>query len=101
MKTRKVIYNVKAFTYFVFFPPTAYRVHVNQSTVNLLNSLKLGYKIDVRGLTELKVNKTENGFTLNTQELSVNKLLLTYSSLIDGPLSGKRHRDNLLVGGER
>uniref|UniRef100_A0A8C8A1X0 Guanylate cyclase n=1 Tax=Oryzias sinensis TaxID=183150 RepID=A0A8C8A1X0_9TELE len=61
-----------------------YRVHVNQSTVNLLNSLKLGYKIDVRGLTELKVNKTENGFTLNTQELSVNKLLLTYSSLIDG-----------------
>uniref|UniRef100_A0A8C8A532 Guanylate cyclase n=1 Tax=Oryzias sinensis TaxID=183150 RepID=A0A8C8A532_9TELE len=74
-----------------------YRVHVNQSTVNLLNSLKLGYKIDVRGLTELKVNKTENGFTLNTQELSVNKLLLTYSSLIDGPLSGKRHRDNLLV----
>uniref|UniRef100_A0A8C8A4G7 Guanylate cyclase n=1 Tax=Oryzias sinensis TaxID=183150 RepID=A0A8C8A4G7_9TELE len=45
-----------------------YRVHVNQSTVNLLNSLKLGYKIDVRGLTELKVNKTENGFTLNTQE---------------------------------
>uniref|UniRef100_A0A7N8YFX1 Guanylate cyclase n=1 Tax=Mastacembelus armatus TaxID=205130 RepID=A0A7N8YFX1_9TELE len=34
-----------------------YRIHVNQSTVDVLNSLKLGYKIQVRGLTELKVNK--------------------------------------------
>ena len=34
---------------------TAYRIHVNQSTVDILNSLKLGYKIQVRGLTELKV----------------------------------------------
>lgn len=38
----------------------AYRIHVNQSTVDVLNSLKLGYKIQVRGLTELKVN-TESG----------------------------------------
>lgn len=36
---------------------TAYRIHVNQSTVDVLNSLKLGYKIDVRGRTELKVCK--------------------------------------------
>lgn len=34
---------------------TAYRIHINQSTVDVLNSLKLGYKIQVRGLTELKV----------------------------------------------
>lgn len=39
---------------------TAYRIHVNQSTVDVLNSLKLGYKIQVRGLTELKVNKIKN-----------------------------------------
>ncbi|KAM6907135.1 retinal guanylyl cyclase 1 [Xenentodon cancila] len=32
-----------------------YRIHVNQSTVDVLNNLKMGYKIDVRGLTELKV----------------------------------------------
>lgn len=38
-----------------FSVTTAYRIHVNQSTVDILNSLKLGYKIQVRGLTELKV----------------------------------------------
>ncbi|XP_061595854.1 retinal guanylyl cyclase 1 [Cololabis saira] len=31
-----------------------YRIHVNQSTVDILNELKMGYKIDERGLTELK-----------------------------------------------
>ncbi|KAM7397852.1 hypothetical protein PAMA_005942 [Pampus argenteus] len=31
-----------------------YRIHVNQSTVDVLNSLNLGYKIQLRGLTELK-----------------------------------------------
>ncbi len=31
--------------------------HVNKSTVDVLNSLKLGYKIDSRGRTELKVCK--------------------------------------------
>uniref|UniRef100_A0A3P9LQU0 Guanylate cyclase n=1 Tax=Oryzias latipes TaxID=8090 RepID=A0A3P9LQU0_ORYLA len=41
-----------------------YRVHVNQSTVNLLNSLKLGYKIDVRGLTELKGKGIETTYWL-------------------------------------
>uniref|UniRef100_A0A672PUT2 Guanylate cyclase n=1 Tax=Sinocyclocheilus grahami TaxID=75366 RepID=A0A672PUT2_SINGR len=29
-----------------------YRIHVNQSTVDVLNSLKLGYKIDSRGVEE-------------------------------------------------
>ncbi|XP_035522601.1 retinal guanylyl cyclase 1 [Morone saxatilis] len=41
-----------------------YRIHVNQSTVDVLNSLKLGYKIDVRGLTELKGKGIENTFWL-------------------------------------
>ncbi|KAI1903211.1 hypothetical protein AGOR_G00024890 [Albula goreensis] len=31
-----------------------YRIHVNQSTVDILHSLKMGYKLDTRGLTELK-----------------------------------------------
>lgn len=52
----------------IMFSPvtTAYRIHVNQSTVDILNSLKLGYKIQVRGLTELKVkaNKTNSISTL-------------------------------------
>ena len=36
---------------------TAYRIHINQTTVDVLNSLKLGYKIQLRGLTELKVGR--------------------------------------------
>lgn len=52
----------------IIFSPvtTAYRIHVNQSTVDILNSLKLGYKIQVRGLTELKVKakKTNSISTL-------------------------------------
>ncbi|XP_056426099.1 retinal guanylyl cyclase 1 [Hyla sarda] len=31
-----------------------YRIHVNVSTVNILNSLQEGYKVEVRGKTELK-----------------------------------------------
>ncbi|KAF6728790.1 Retinal guanylyl cyclase 2 [Oryzias melastigma] len=45
-----------------------YRIHVNQSTVNLLNSLKLGYKIDVRGLTELKGKGIETTYWLVGKE---------------------------------
>ncbi|XP_053703001.1 retinal guanylyl cyclase 1 [Synchiropus splendidus] len=41
-----------------------YRIHVNQSTVDVLNSLKLGYKIEVRGLTELKGKGIENTYWL-------------------------------------
>jgi hypothetical protein len=33
----------------------AYRIHVNQSTVDVLRELNDGYKIDSRGMTELKV----------------------------------------------
>ncbi|XP_071316761.1 retinal guanylyl cyclase 1 [Trachinotus anak] len=41
-----------------------YRIHVNQSTVDVLNSLKLGYKIQVRGMTELKGKGIENTYWL-------------------------------------
>lgn len=33
----------------------AYRIHVNISTVTILQSMNEGYKIEVRGKTELKV----------------------------------------------
>ncbi|XP_044225470.1 retinal guanylyl cyclase 1 [Thunnus albacares] len=42
----------------------SYRIHVNQTTVDILNSLKLGYKIDTRGLTELKGKGIENTYWL-------------------------------------
>uniref|UniRef100_A0A673C9K1 Guanylate cyclase n=1 Tax=Sphaeramia orbicularis TaxID=375764 RepID=A0A673C9K1_9TELE len=45
-----------------------YRIHVNQSTVDVLNSLKLGYKIQVRGLTELKGKGIENTYWLVGRE---------------------------------
>ncbi|XP_047463809.1 retinal guanylyl cyclase 1 [Mugil cephalus] len=45
-----------------------YRIHVNQSTVDILNSLKLGYKIDVRGMTELKGKGIENTYWLVGKE---------------------------------
>ncbi|KAK2911884.1 hypothetical protein Q8A67_004017 [Cirrhinus molitorella] len=41
-----------------------YRIHVNQSTVDVLNSLKLGYKIDTRGRTELKGKGVEETYWL-------------------------------------
>ncbi|KAM3601555.1 uncharacterized protein V6R79_014823 [Siganus canaliculatus] len=45
-----------------------YRIHVNQSTVDVLNSLKLGYKIQVRGMTELKGKGIENTYWLVGRE---------------------------------
>ncbi|XP_077403288.1 retinal guanylyl cyclase 1 [Vanacampus margaritifer] len=45
-----------------------YRIHVNQTTVDILNSLKLGYKIEVRGMTELKGKGIENTFWLVGRE---------------------------------
>ncbi|XP_073716848.1 retinal guanylyl cyclase 1 [Misgurnus anguillicaudatus] len=41
-----------------------YRIHVNQSTVDVLNSLKLGYKITSRGRTELKGKGVEETYWL-------------------------------------
>uniref|UniRef100_A0A8C9T8U2 Guanylate cyclase n=1 Tax=Scleropages formosus TaxID=113540 RepID=A0A8C9T8U2_SCLFO len=41
-----------------------YRIHVNQSTVDILNKLKLGYKMDLRGKTELKGKGVEDTYWL-------------------------------------
>ncbi|XP_057695511.1 retinal guanylyl cyclase 2 [Corythoichthys intestinalis] len=41
-----------------------YRIHVNLSTVNILRSLKEGYKIEVRGKTELKGKGVEETYWL-------------------------------------
>ncbi|KAM3869440.1 retinal guanylyl cyclase 2-like [Diretmus argenteus] len=46
----------------------SFRIHVNQSTVDILNSLKMGYKISVRGLTELKGKGIENTYWLVGRE---------------------------------
>ncbi|XP_061659268.1 retinal guanylyl cyclase 1 [Syngnathoides biaculeatus] len=45
-----------------------YRIHVNRTTVDILNALKLGYKIQVRGLTELKGKGVENTYWLVGRE---------------------------------
>ncbi|KAG7516055.1 retinal guanylyl cyclase 2-like [Solea senegalensis] len=45
-----------------------YRIHVNQSTVDVLNSLKLGYKLQVRGMTELKGKGIETTYWLVGRE---------------------------------
>lgn len=45
-----------------------YRIHVNQSTVDVLKGLKLGYKITTRGLTELKGKGVENTYWLVGRE---------------------------------
>ncbi|KAJ3589919.1 hypothetical protein NHX12_010760 [Muraenolepis orangiensis] len=41
-----------------------YRIHLNQSTVDILNALNLGYIIAVRGMTELKGKGVENTYWL-------------------------------------
>ncbi|KAL4631438.1 retinal guanylyl cyclase 2-like [Arapaima gigas] len=41
-----------------------YRIHVNQSTVDILNKLQLGYKLDLRGKTELKGKGIEDTYWL-------------------------------------
>ncbi|KAM4035292.1 retinal guanylyl cyclase 1 [Anomaloglossus baeobatrachus] len=45
-----------------------YRIHVNLSTVNILNSLKEGYKFETRGKTELKGKGVEDTFWLVGRE---------------------------------
>ncbi|XP_062341849.1 retinal guanylyl cyclase 1 [Osmerus eperlanus] len=45
-----------------------YRIHVNKSTVDILTVLNQGYKIDNRGLTELKGKGVENTFWLVGKE---------------------------------
>ncbi|XP_043928784.1 retinal guanylyl cyclase 2-like [Protopterus annectens] len=45
-----------------------YRIHVNQSTVRLLHNLKEGYKIEIRGKTELKGKGIEETYWLTGKE---------------------------------
>ncbi|XP_068130121.1 retinal guanylyl cyclase 1 [Hyperolius riggenbachi] len=45
-----------------------YRVHVNVSTVNILRSLREGYRIEVRGKTELKGKGVEDTYWLVGKE---------------------------------
>ncbi|XP_035290382.1 retinal guanylyl cyclase 1 [Anguilla anguilla] len=45
-----------------------YRIHVNQNTVDVLHSLNMGYKLDTRGLTELKGKGIENTYWLVGRE---------------------------------
>ncbi|XP_038134711.1 retinal guanylyl cyclase 1 [Cyprinodon tularosa] len=45
-----------------------YRIHVNQTTVDILNNLQMGYKIQVRGLTELKGKGVETTYWLVGKE---------------------------------
>uniref|UniRef100_A0A8C3APZ8 Guanylate cyclase n=1 Tax=Cyclopterus lumpus TaxID=8103 RepID=A0A8C3APZ8_CYCLU len=45
-----------------------YRIHVNRSTVDVLKTLDLGYKIDTRGMTELKGKGIEYTYWLVGRE---------------------------------
>lgn len=50
--------NMISFDFVALFPGLAYRIHVNISTVNILQTLNEGYKIELRGKTELKVKNS-------------------------------------------
>ncbi|KAJ8416608.1 hypothetical protein AAFF_G00324860 [Aldrovandia affinis] len=41
-----------------------YRIHINQSTVDILHSLKMGYRVQIRGKTELKGKGIEDTYWL-------------------------------------
>lgn len=71
----------------------AYRIHVNQSTVDVLNSLKLGYKIQVRGLTELKVKQ-------KTVQTLAQTLLWFLMNTNDNSFLGEGNWEHILVGRE-
>ncbi|XP_069042837.1 retinal guanylyl cyclase 1 isoform X2 [Lepisosteus oculatus] len=45
-----------------------YRIHVNQSTVSILQSLEMGYRLEVRGKTELKGKGVEYTYWLVGRE---------------------------------
>ncbi|XP_053575462.1 retinal guanylyl cyclase 1 [Bombina bombina] len=60
-----------------------YRVHVNLSTVNILHSLQEGYKVDVRGKTELKGKGVEDTYWLVGRE-GFNKPLPIPPDIIPG-----------------
>uniref|UniRef100_A0A6Q2Z653 Guanylate cyclase n=1 Tax=Esox lucius TaxID=8010 RepID=A0A6Q2Z653_ESOLU len=74
-----------------------YRIHVNQSTVDILHELKLGYKIDTRGMTELKGKGIENTYWL-VGRAGFDKPLPIPPDLTPGPLWQRLHYTNLSRG---
>ncbi|XP_060635909.2 retinal guanylyl cyclase 1 [Anolis sagrei] len=60
-----------------------YRIHVNMRTVEILHSLKEGFKLDIRGKTELKGKGIENTYWLTGRE-GFNKPIPTPPDLIPG-----------------
>lgn len=81
----------------VFFA-IAYRIHVHESTVKVLQELNLGYKVQLRGRSEVKVqiiNKCKDNFTYIT--ISMNILFIFVSTCS----SGKRNWRNILAYRER
>uniref|UniRef100_A0A803TZ05 Guanylate cyclase n=1 Tax=Anolis carolinensis TaxID=28377 RepID=A0A803TZ05_ANOCA len=60
-----------------------YRIHVNMRTVEILHSLKEGFKLDLRGKTELKGKGVENTYWLIGRE-GFNKPIPTPPDLIPG-----------------
>uniref|UniRef100_UPI00398E4D35 LOW QUALITY PROTEIN: retinal guanylyl cyclase 1-like n=2 Tax=Pristiophorus japonicus TaxID=55135 RepID=UPI00398E4D35 len=60
-----------------------YRIHLSENTVNILVHLNQGYKIDLRGKTELKGKGIENTFWLVGRE-GFNKPLPTPPDLLPG-----------------
>ncbi|XP_020372710.2 retinal guanylyl cyclase 2-like isoform X2 [Rhincodon typus] len=60
-----------------------YRIHLNESTVTVLKNLNLGYKVELRGKTELKGKGFEDTFWLVGRE-GFNKPLPTPPNLLPG-----------------
>ncbi|XP_059498527.1 retinal guanylyl cyclase 2-like isoform X2 [Stegostoma tigrinum] len=63
-----------------------YRIHLNESTVAVLKNLNLGYKVELRGKTELKGKGFEDTFWLVGRE-GFNKPLPTPPDLLPGQRS--------------
>lgn len=58
ISARPFMFSLRSDLVFSSLCPSAYRIHVNMSTLKILHSLNEGYKIEVRGKTELKVQKS-------------------------------------------
>uniref|UniRef100_UPI00358FCB63 retinal guanylyl cyclase 2 n=1 Tax=Myxine glutinosa TaxID=7769 RepID=UPI00358FCB63 len=70
------------------------RIHVNQSTVNILNSLGEGYKFELRGKTELKGKGVEETFWLVGRE-GFNKPLPVLQEMKEGESSHGLRADDI------
>lgn len=63
----------------------AYRIHVHQSTVKVLRELDLGYKLELRGKTEVKVGLCQIKKTLSFHE-SFSEPFVSLSSCLHFPV---------------